>query len=41
MKLFGGQLVVVIRAAKQAGTVTLKVSDRQRKLVNTIQLEVK
>ena len=32
MKLFNGQLVVVVRSAKTAGTLTLKVTDEARHL---------
>ena len=41
MKLFNGQLVVVVRSAKTSGTLTLKVKDKQRKLTNSINIEVK
>jgi len=41
MKLFNGQLVVVVRSAKTPGMLTLKVTDKQRKLTNSIQIEVK
>jgi len=41
MKLFNGQLVVVVQAGNKAGTVTLKVTDRERKLSNKISLQVK
>ena len=41
MKLFAGQLVVVVQAAKKPGTLTLKVSDPQRKLTGKISLKVK
>ncbi|WP_028903749.1 glycoside hydrolase family 2 TIM barrel-domain containing protein [Prevotella sp. P6B4] len=40
MKLFNGQLVVVVRAAKQSGTVTLKVMDKKRGISKSIQLKV-
>ena len=40
MKLFNGQLVVVLRSAKQEGTLTLKVTDRQRGLSQRISLRV-
>ena len=40
MKLFNGQLVVVVRAAKQSGTATLKVTDKSRKLSKTIEIKV-
>lgn len=39
MKLFGGQLVVVVRSTKTAGTMTLKVTDAKRKLTQTIDLK--
>ena len=38
MKLFSGQLVVVVRSAQKAGTLTLKVSDAKRKLSKTIDI---
>ncbi len=41
MKLFNGQLVVIVRSAKTAGTLTLKVTDKQRKLTKSINIEVK
>jgi len=41
MKLFNGQLVVVVRSAKTAGTLTLTVKDKQRKLSKSINIEVK
>lgn len=41
MKLFHGQLVVVVRSAKQAGKLTLTVKDKQRKLTKKIVLNVK
>ncbi len=40
MKLFSGQLVVVVRSAQKAGTLTLKVSDAKRKLSKTIDIAV-
>jgi len=40
MKLFNGQLVVVVQAGKQPGTLTLKVTDKERKLTNKIDLKV-
>ncbi len=40
MKLFNGQLVVILRSAKQEGTLTLKVTDRQRGLSQRISLRV-
>ena len=33
MKLFSGQLVVIVQAARQPGTLSLKVTDLQRRLV--------
>ena len=41
MKLFSGQLVVVVRSAQKAGTLTLKVSDAKRKLSKTIDIAVR
>ena len=41
MKLFNGQLVVVVRSAQKAGTLTLKVSDAKRKLSKTIDIAVR
>ena len=41
MKLFHGQLVVVVRSAKQSGTLTLTVKDKQRKLTKKITLNIK
>ena len=40
MKLFSGQLVVIVRSAKQPGTLTLKVKDQKRKLSQTIDIKV-
>ena len=40
MKLFNGQLVVVVRAACEPGIVTLKVTDKSRKLSKTIEIKV-
>lgn len=40
MKLFKGQLVVIVRGAKQPGTVILKVTDKSRKLSKTIEIKV-
>ena len=41
MELFSGQLVVVVRSAQKAGTLTLKVSDAKRKLSKTIDIAVR
>ena len=41
MKLFKGQLVVVVRSSKQAGTITLKVKDANRKLTKTLTIQTK
>ena len=41
MKLFNGQLVVIVQAARQKGDLTLKVSDAQRKFTETIIIPVK
>ena len=40
MKLFKGQLVVIVRGAKQPGTAILKVTDKSRKLSKTIEIKV-
>ena len=40
MQLFNGQLVVIVRSAKQAGTLTLKVIDKQQNIENAIDLKV-
>ena len=41
MKLFHGQLVVVVRSAQQAGKLTLTVKDKQRKLTKKVTLNIK
>ena len=41
MKLFHGQLVVVVRSAQQAGKLTLTVKDKQRKLTKKVALSIK
>ena len=41
MKLFSGQLVVIVRSAKEPGTLTLKVEDAKRKLSKTIEIAVR
>ena len=41
MKLFNGQLVVIVQAARQKGDLTLKVSDAQRKFTETVIIPVK
>ena len=41
MRLFSGQLVVVVQAARQPGDLVLKVSDAQRRLTETITIPVK
>ena len=41
MKLFSGQLVVIVQAARQQGDLVLTVSDAQRKLTETITIPVK
>ena len=40
MKLFNGQLVVIVRSMKQTGTVTLKVTDNSQNLTAKIDLQV-
>ena len=41
MKLFSGQLVVIVQAGQQRGNLTLKVIDDQRKITETIDIPVK
>ena len=41
MKLFNGQLMVIVRAAKHPGTLTLKVTSPQRQLSETLNIDVK
>ena len=41
MRLFKGQLVVVVRSGKEAGNLTLRVSDARRKLSKTVVLQIK
>ena len=41
MKLFNGQLVVVVQAAKTPGDLTLTVNDAKRKFTKTITIPVK
>ena len=40
MKLFNGQLVVVVRSSKETGTLTLKVTDEKLKLSKSIDIAV-
>ncbi len=40
MKLFHGQLVVIVQAAKQKGTLTLKVIDDKRHLSSRVNIKV-
>ena len=40
MKLFNGQLVVVVRSSKESGTLTLKVTDEKLKLSKPIDITV-
>lgn len=40
MKLFNGQLVVVLQAARQKGTLSLSVIDKERKLKQKVQIPV-
>ena len=40
MRLFNGQLVVIVRSAKEPGTLTLKVGDAQRNISETIEIQV-
>ena len=41
MKLFNGQLVVIVQAAKHPGTLKLTVTDKQRKLKQMVEIPVK
>ena len=41
MRLFKGQLVIVVRSGKEAGNLTLRVSDARRKLSKTVVLQIK
>lgn len=38
MKLFSGKLVVTVQSTKQAGTITLKVTDKQRNIVGAVNI---
>ena len=40
MKLFNGQLVVIVRSARQPGTLSLKVTDAKRSITGTIDISV-
>ena len=40
MKLFNGQLVVVVQAAREKGALTLTVIDKERKLKQKVQIPV-
>ena len=40
MKLFHGQLVVIVQAAKHKGTLTLKVTDNEHKLSSKVKIKV-
>ncbi len=40
MKLFAGQLVVVVQAGQKAGNITLKVRDQQRRLTQNVVIPV-
>ena len=39
MRLFNGQLIVIVRSTKQAGTITLRVTDKQLQLSQTIDIQ--
>lgn len=39
MKLFGGQLVVIVRSTKTAGAMTLTVKDKQRGISKSIEIK--
>ncbi len=41
MRLFSGQLVVIVRSSKIPGTLKLKVTDRQRGLQQTVNIDCK
>ncbi len=41
MKLFSGQLVVIVRSSKQPGTLTLKVNDEERHLSQSVEIAAK
>ena len=41
MKLFAGQLVVVVQASKQEGLLTLTVTDTERNLKQTVSIDVR
>ena len=41
MRLFNGQLVVIVQAASNQGTVTLKVNDARRGLTESVAISVK
>lgn len=38
MKLFSGQLLVIVRSTKQAGTMTLTVTDKERNISESIEI---
>ena len=40
MRLFSGQLVVVVRSGKEAGALTLKVTDKNRKITSSVRLTI-
>ena len=40
MKLFNGQLVVIVRSGRQPGTLTLKVTDTPLSMTETINIQV-
>jgi len=41
MKLFSGQLVVVVKAAKKPGTLVLRIKDKKRGLSTSVEVPVK
>ena len=41
MRLFNGQLVVIVQASSEPGTVTLKVNDARRGLTESVAIAVK
>jgi beta-galactosidase len=40
MRLFSGQLVVIVQAGKQPGNITLKVTDPERRLTSKVTIPV-
>ena len=40
MKLFNGQLVVIVRSSHQPGTLTLKVTDTKLNISESVDIQV-